>query len=215
MAGPELKHLGSFYLLALKVWEAVTYSYLFVKDRSHVLKPYLEGAEKYVESTLGPYGPVAQQKSSDFIVFVDRKVDVVINSLDSLVPEQIKNVLSAAQNTPAVAKELLGDINVRGVGPAAADYINKYQPIAEEHLYGLWKWANDVPGFPTAVVLASPMILHVACLYNASLSTLKTRSFPLAAKMPELPIEEIGKFLKAEHTVVSPEAESEVEAESE
>jgi hypothetical protein len=210
MAAPELKQLGFLYVVTVKMLEYAATSYAYVKDRATPLKEKFGVAEGYVNSVLSPYSPVVQQKSVDLLIFVDRKVDFIVNNFERLVPSQVKEVYGLAQKSPAVAKELFHVIQEKGVGTTASEYITKYQPVAEAHLLKLWKQLNSLPGFPLMVSLLIPIILHMAMVYNMSLSFGKGLPIPLLEKVPELPLDKIENILKTsaieEETVASAQA---------
>lgn len=196
MAAPELKQLGFLYVVTVTMLEYAATSYAYVKDRATPLKEKFETAEGYIKSAVSPYTPVVQQKSVDLLIFVDRKVDFIVNNFERLVPAQVKDVYGLAQKSPAVAKELFHDIQEKGVGTTATEYITKYQPVAEAHLLSLWKFLHSLPGFSVIVTLLIPVILQLAMLYNMSLSFGKGLPIPLLEKIPELPLDKIENVLK-------------------
>ncbi|EFJ10055.1 hypothetical protein SELMODRAFT_447462 [Selaginella moellendorffii] len=199
---PKLKYLGFFQAALIKVTVVIASLYEFAKENSGPLKPGVDSVEGTVKTVVAPVLHKIEGRPAELLILVDSKVDEIVtalkNSLPQFVKERSQQAYDIVTQAPEAARSVVGDVQKRGVYESARDYYNKYEPVAEEWSYSAWTAALKLPVVPQVVHLTAPVALFGVEKFNSLVVVLKENNVPLAAYVPELPLEKIQRAVEME-----------------
>lgn len=195
-----LKYLGFFEVAVDTATKYIANIYEFAKDSSGPLKPSVHSVESTVRTVIGPVYQKIEGKPYEILLFVDKKVDGAVGTLESVVPQTVKDTscqaYGVARQVPQAAKAVVSDIQTHGFVETAKSYYATYEPAAEEWTYAAWNKLLQLPYAPQAVHFAAPPTLFCAEKFNQVVGNLKEMQVPLAGYIPTFPVEKLEKLVK-------------------
>ncbi|EFJ34934.1 hypothetical protein SELMODRAFT_81930, partial [Selaginella moellendorffii] len=187
---PKLKYLGFFQAALIKVTVVIASLYEFAKENSGPLKPGVDSVEGTVKTVVAPVLHKIEGRPAELLILVDSKVDEIVTALKNSLPQFVKERSQQAYDIVTQAPEAARSVRSR--------VYNKYEPVAEEWSYSAWTAALKLPVVPQVVHLTAPVALFGVEKFNSLVVVLKENKVPLAAYVPELPLEKIQRAVEME-----------------
>ncbi|KAI4349646.1 hypothetical protein L6164_010210 [Bauhinia variegata] len=197
--------------------------YEYAKENSGPLKPGVQTVEGTVKTVIGPVYEKFHDVPSEFLKFVDRKVDESVTEVERHVPSLVKQAscraINAAHKAPEVARTVVSEIQRDGVvdatknitrnvytkyEPTAKELYSKYEPVAEQYAVSAWRRLNRLPLFPlVAEIYLIPTAVYWSDKYNRVVSYMAKKDYTVAKHVPLIPRERIAKIFEEEPSVSS------------
>ncbi|KAI5059011.1 hypothetical protein GOP47_0025330 [Adiantum capillus-veneris] len=198
---PDLKYLGFIEILAEKATKRVANVYTFAKDNTGPLKASVDGIETTIKIIIEPICNKLEGKPHELLLFVEKKVDGVVDNVDCAffhhVKEKSFHAYDIVQQLQEIAKLLVGELQHGDILESAKTYYHTYEPVAQEWSYAAWKQFLKLPFAAHALRFATPASIFCAKKTNDVLDQLKEMHIPFASAIPNIPVDKLEEFAKA------------------
>ncbi|CAM0873150.1 unnamed protein product [Alopecurus aequalis] len=194
---PRLRRLELVRVAAARAVVCLAALYGLAKSRAGPHRPTVDAVESAAARVVWPVYVCFRGIPLAVLVFLDRKVDDMVQELDRKLPPSLKTTYAAVRAVPEVAKELLTKARRSGVvsvgcaaylkvEPVAKNLYLHYGPAAGRLAVCTWRSLKRLPPFPQVAKIAVTTAAHWAERYN--------RSVAGARWLPPIPTKLIAKF---------------------
>ncbi|XP_073036441.1 REF/SRPP-like protein At1g67360 [Primulina eburnea] len=196
----QLKHLGFVRILAIKSVVVLSNVYGYVKRNSGPLKSTVVTVENAVTSIVTPFYERCKGVPGDLLVFVDEKVDKVINKFDECAPTAAKYAVSKGQlivkKASQVAQDLVKEAQVSGPFAAISHAGTMSKHFALSQLAVVWYKVNQYPPLHGVSETVVATAAHWSEKYNKLVIDMAAKGNNLFNYVPLVPVDEMARAYK-------------------
>ncbi|RYQ82454.1 hypothetical protein Ahy_B10g101040 [Arachis hypogaea] len=184
----ELKYLEFVQFATIQAVMRAAILYSYAKERSGPLKSGVETVEEAVKTVVAPVYDKFHLVPTEFLHYVDRKVEESVAEIDRHVPTNVK----VASNQ---ACSVVSSVRRTGVVDAASGFAksvyDKYEPKAEECAVSAWRKLKQLPLFPIVAGAVLPKAAYYTAKYNEAVTVSAKKGYKVSAYLPLVPTEKI------------------------
>ncbi|EPS59110.1 hypothetical protein M569_15700 [Genlisea aurea] len=196
----RLKHLGFVRILTVNTVVLVSNLYGYAKQNSGSFRSSVDTVESSVKAVVEPVYDRFSGVPSNFLIFLDEKVDVLINKFDEVAPPLAKKLVHETQTAVGkaaqVAKQLTEEARAESPFLALNHAVEIVKQLSITQLAVVWYKVNTHPTLGGISRSALPTAAYWSEKYNNLVTELNAKGYAFFRYVPLVPVEDIAKAYK-------------------